>query len=106
MKDNLGNEPNLTALESSILNKTINPGISRQTKDGRTVITCQSIADANALQVAASTVFPSHEVVVKKPKKSIIRIVGFKSQLSSESFTDQLFDRNPSFKAFNNPGNF
>ena len=79
MKDNLGNHPNLVSLESSLLNKSINPGVSKKTKDGRTVIICDSIADADALKDAASSVFPDHNCVVKKPKKSVIRIVGFQS---------------------------
>ena len=101
MKDSLGNNPDIISLESSVLDKSINPGISKTTKDGRTVILCNSIEDANALHVKAAAIFPGHKVVVKKPRKSIIRVVGLQSQLSAESFTDQLFVRNPSFETYN-----
>ena len=102
LKDSLGNNPNLTSLESSVLDKSLKPGISKFTKDGRTVILCDSSEDANALQVKAAATFPAHKVVVKKPRKSVIRVVGLQSLLSGESFTDELFTRNPSFESFKN----
>ena len=102
LKDSLGNNPNLTSLESSVLDKSLKPGISKFTKDGRTVILCDSSEDANALLVKAAATFPAHKVVVKKPRKSVIRVVGLQSLLSGESFTDELFTRNPSFESFKN----
>ena len=107
MRNNLNGETaNVVLLEEKIspeINKNI---VSTQLKDGSTLLSCASPEDVTAIEEIVKESFPDHTVTLKKPSKSIIRIVGFKSEYTSEQFADQLFSRNPSLSSFNKPEHF
>ena len=96
MRDNLGNAPDFKILEDKIpseLGKTI---ISHSLKDGSTVISCSSKNNVPALEKIVAESFPTHKVTQKNPSKSVIKIVGFKTEYTSEDFFKLLFSKNPS----------
>lgn len=102
MKDNLGHKPDLSILEGTeCFSSSVSHIVSHDTRDGRTILTCSNdIADR--LREEVNTALPDHEVQLKKPVKSIIKVVGFKNELENSMFTDYLFARNDSLSEYNN----
>ena len=107
MKNGLnGDKANVSVLEDKITPE-VNRGIlSKELKDGSTVLSCATSTDVPAIQKIVEESFPDHTVKIQKPSKSIVRIVGFKNGYNSEEFLQQLFDRNPSLSSFNTPENY
>ena len=106
LKDNLGNAPDVRILEAKIpseMGKTI---ISHSLKDGSTVISCSNKNNVPALKKIVTESFPTHEISLKNPSKSVIKIVGFKTEYSSEDFFNHLFSKNPSLSSFNSPEHY
>ena len=107
MKNNLnGEKANVVLLEDKLSPEISQNLVSTDLKDGSTIFSCTSAEDAAALEGIVKQSFPDHNVTLKKPSKSIIRIVGFKSEYTSDQFFSHLFSRNPSLSSFNKSEHF
>ena len=94
MKNSLGEMPDLQKLTKNVLPGAGRNSVSRVTKEGNTVISCTSLEQANILQKDVSEAFPAHQVTLKKPFKSIIKVVGFRNEYNEADFSDKLFNDN------------
>ena len=104
MKNGLnGSKANVAVLEDKIdpvVNRNI---ISHELKDGTTVLSCSSSTDVPAIQKIVQDNFPEHNVMLQKPSKTIVRIVGFKTKYEADQLFKQLFERNPSLSSLDTP---